>query len=367
MVLIGDDAYLEHHGILKQKWGVRNGPPYPLDYDDHSAAQKKANPKSELNNYENNNATSKTEALNKKEKAEKKKDESSNSSNSKRMATLMEKGLSEEQAKNQIAFEKRAIAIAAVTAAAIGAAATYNLVRNKNLAEDFVLSSGTEMFRVASSDSSEMRDMFYATTNKLDSKKYAGMYGKQLMKQGSTDIYQKVLSPKSDIKIAGSNTGEKIYKELSKNPEFKKAMGLYRMYGLDYDDFNKNILMVQKNSGAAKMFFDKLQKEGYGGIIDVNDSKYSGYNANRPVILFNQQSNVSTNSVNKLSKEQINKNARIGMLAAAGQQFMSSDNYAMNIATLGGAGLVVAGKSYMNSMDSASTSQSLEEDKTSKK
>lgn len=56
MVLITrSDAYLEHHGINGQKWGVRHGPPYPLDYDDHSPAQKKANPKSELNNYENNN------------------------------------------------------------------------------------------------------------------------------------------------------------------------------------------------------------------------------------------------------------------------------------------------------------------------
>lgn len=25
------DAYLEHHGILGQKWGVKHGPPYPLD------------------------------------------------------------------------------------------------------------------------------------------------------------------------------------------------------------------------------------------------------------------------------------------------------------------------------------------------
>ena len=25
-----DDGYLEHHGIQGQKWGVRQGPPYPL-------------------------------------------------------------------------------------------------------------------------------------------------------------------------------------------------------------------------------------------------------------------------------------------------------------------------------------------------
>ncbi len=31
-----------HHGILGQKHGVRNGPPYPLDAEDHSAAEKKA-------------------------------------------------------------------------------------------------------------------------------------------------------------------------------------------------------------------------------------------------------------------------------------------------------------------------------------
>ena len=35
-------VYLAHHGILGQKWGKRNGPPYPLDAEDHSAAEKKA-------------------------------------------------------------------------------------------------------------------------------------------------------------------------------------------------------------------------------------------------------------------------------------------------------------------------------------
>lgn len=38
-----EDDHLEHHGILGQKWGKKNGPPYPLDENDHSAAEKKLN------------------------------------------------------------------------------------------------------------------------------------------------------------------------------------------------------------------------------------------------------------------------------------------------------------------------------------
>lgn len=38
-----EDHYsFAHHGILGQKWGDQNGPPYPLDPGDHSAREKKA-------------------------------------------------------------------------------------------------------------------------------------------------------------------------------------------------------------------------------------------------------------------------------------------------------------------------------------
>ena len=42
------DEYLQHHGILGQKWGKKNGPPYPLDSEDHSSSEEKAGWKKSL-------------------------------------------------------------------------------------------------------------------------------------------------------------------------------------------------------------------------------------------------------------------------------------------------------------------------------
>lgn len=44
---------ITHHGILGQKWGKRQGPPYPLDGSDHSAAEKKARWKKSLDKKAN--------------------------------------------------------------------------------------------------------------------------------------------------------------------------------------------------------------------------------------------------------------------------------------------------------------------------
>lgn len=43
-----EDDYIEHHGIKGQKWGVRNGPPYPIAPSDHSSSERKAGWRSSL-------------------------------------------------------------------------------------------------------------------------------------------------------------------------------------------------------------------------------------------------------------------------------------------------------------------------------
>lgn len=58
-----ESSYLSHHGIQGQKWGKKNGPPYPLGASDHSAAEKKAGWRKSLDKDGNSKYTGKKSRL----------------------------------------------------------------------------------------------------------------------------------------------------------------------------------------------------------------------------------------------------------------------------------------------------------------
>ena len=60
-------SYLEHHGILGMKWGVQNGPPYPLGISDHNAAERKAGWVDSLKNKHSERKAEKAELKEQKE------------------------------------------------------------------------------------------------------------------------------------------------------------------------------------------------------------------------------------------------------------------------------------------------------------
>lgn len=57
---IHDHNFLSHHGILGQRWGKQNGPPYPLDASDHSVSEKKAGWKDSLDSKPKSKNTNKS-------------------------------------------------------------------------------------------------------------------------------------------------------------------------------------------------------------------------------------------------------------------------------------------------------------------
>ena len=107
---------LSHHGILGQKWGKRNGPPYPLDYEAHSRTEKSRNSKARIDGK-----ASTTGSIKKSKNSNVTKINSSKKS-SKSEKDTKKKGLTDKQKKII-----KGVAVGAGVAAAIGLSAyAYN-------------------------------------------------------------------------------------------------------------------------------------------------------------------------------------------------------------------------------------------------
>jgi hypothetical protein len=282
-----------------------------------------------------------------------------------------EKGMNDDEA--AVAAYKRAKlekTLAIVGAVTLTAAAAYGAKKYHDYVTDEVLEVGkVSMKRVASSDTKDLHDTFYAAFSKGDVNKYVGMYGTQMKSAGKKDIYQKTIDLKENIKIASDknakgtlgevlkNTSSQNRDELVKNMEAnrnqwvmiggaKQAAVLTK--GINdikngkydtkaaYDAFN-----IDWNSDKGKVkseFIAALKNKGYSGIKDRNDASYSGYNANSARIIFDN-SKVKVSDVRKVSGEEIAGKNTAEMMKIVGKgaiklgAAVGGANYAINRAS----------------------------------
>lgn len=276
-------------------------------------------------------------------------------------------GLTDEQAQaaanKRIRTEKILAASAALT---VTACAAY--VANKKLKDriDGVIKAGDQMQRISMTDNGgKLHDVFYAAKGDHDIKRYEGMLGMTRSKQVGS-AYKLKLEATRDIKVASKDHAAKIFEDLYKSDDnFRKSVANYvrkNVHGGNsvnlsktggrnmkkmYENFNSHLVNMRTDPrGVDQAFYKKLKEAGYGAIQDINDMKFSGYNAKNPLIVFDHSNGgINVKSFEKMAGD-LNKAANKEALKAAGEQ--ASKDLIEKYGALTTAGLTASAFGYYN-------------------
>lgn len=230
------------------------------------------------------------------------------------------KGLNEQQVEAKLQRRLKTEKTLLKTAAVVGTAAAAYALKNK-VQDDFIgrtIKKGKTFDSVSGADKIDKSRPVYGAFNKLDKLKYRGLYGtERKMRYGQTSDNLFTFKAKKDIKIAPNRAAKKTFDNLyKKDKDFKKAADeLGIIYGgrafKKYDKFNIGFVGRgdDKNTPHAKAidkFYKELKRQGYSGVMDRNDKKFSGYRTKNPTIFFDQK-HLKVAGKKRLTDEMIKK------------------------------------------------------------
>lgn len=265
------NKYLEHHGILGQKWGDRNGPPYPLSGGDYSNNEKEKIYKQRNNKNSIYNKKHFDEVLSKEKITL-----STLSYNKDRL-----KGADMFYATHNV-FDKH----------------QYNALFNKKIPQDILDENGNKIgtgkflkFKINTSLKTDLKVASEDSASNI----FLSLY------KNDRDFYNFVKDPnrmadyfvKDKYKFKGYRESKKVLDKLQNSnyiPTSQEVKKLYHMfnYVIPYDGEGN----ARKGNDVLKQrtkFFNAAKKEGYGALLDTNDAIYGAFKAKSPVIVFDME------------------------------------------------------------------------------
>lgn len=350
-------SYLAHYGVKGMKWGVRryqneDGTLTSLGkkrsaYKEASAKAKKdphdfqAQVEANYRRREFNDQKIRDKIADQKTKSKRQKDLEEQ---------YVKQGFTKDEASIQAYKRVRTERVLAVVA---GMAATglmaYAAYKHYDNTVDRLIKSNTALGRISSNNNKSVRDAFYAFANSHDENRYTGLYGAWTIKSQGQAFKKSISVGKSGLKVASPESARKILSNLYKNdPQYRsdvrtlllaysrtdltdKQKRLVKNALSDladanvtrnvYDAVNTTLVFhgVPAADRASSKFYSALKGAGYSAIRDMNDFKYSGYNARNPLIIFDN-SKINVDAVSKLGEQIVQRQNNIEMSKMAASE-----------------------------------------------
>lgn len=265
--------YLCHYGIPGQKWGQRNGPPYPLKGGDYSKSEKIAKYKKRRMQKSIYNKRHFDTVL--------KKDKD----------VLTTLSYDPNRTKNTDMF---------YTANKFLDKHQYNSLFNKPVPQPIYDKDGNEIgtgtFLKYKIDNTVKNDMKVASEDSAG-KIFSDLYSKD------RDFYNFVTDEnrmqsyfvKDKYKFKGYRESRDVIEKIRNKDDYipseKDLQKVYRMfnYVIPYDGGGTNEKGANDVRTQRTKFFKAAKEAGYGALLDTNDAIYGGFKATNPVIVFDME------------------------------------------------------------------------------